>query len=173
MADFVKISLEKGFVAIPEPEVLIDGNHTTTRCEEITTQVLKRFFEILKEERINLKQVILKTSMVLPGKDSGVVGSPLEVANATLRALKNSVPAEVGGIVFLSGGQSSEEATANLNEIEKLAKDVPWKLSFSFLRALQDEARSYWRGKEENIPEAQKIFLARAQKVSLARQGKL
>ena len=172
MVNFAKVSQEKGFVPIPEPEVLIEGNHTTTRCEEITVKVLKRFFEILKEEEVALEGMILKTSMVLPGKGSGVVASPLEVASATLRALKNSVPAEVGGIVFLSGGQTPEEATANLNEIEKKAKDVPWKLSFSFLRALQDEARNYWQGKDENIAKAQEIFLKRAQAVSLARQGK-
>lgn len=172
MASFVKVSQEKGFVPIPEPEILIDGNHTTARCEETTTKVLKRFFEILKETGVNLGEMILKTSMVLPGKDSGIKASPLEVANATLRAIKDTVPAEVPGIVFLSGGQSPQEATANLNGIEKLAKDVPWPISFSYLRALQDEARSYWKGKEENMTGAQNIFLNRAKAVSLARQGK-
>ncbi len=172
MADFTKVSQEKGFVPIPEPEILIDGNHTTARCEETTIRVLKKFFEILTETGVNLGEMILKTSMVLPGKDSGVKASPLEVANATLRAIKNSVPTEVGGIVFLSGGQTPTEATANLNEIEKLASDVPWQISFSFLRALQDEARNYWKGKEENMAGAQKIFLKRAEAVSLARQGK-
>lgn len=173
MADYVKICQSKGFVPIPEPEILLDGNHTTTRCEEITVKVLKRFFEILGGEGVNLKQMILKTSMVLPGKGSGIKAEPLEVANATLRALKNSVPKELAGIVFLSGGQTPDESTNNLNEIEKLAEDAPWPLTFSYLRALQDEARTYWAGKDENIVKAQEIFIERAKKVSLARQGLL
>ena len=111
--------------------------------------------------------------MVLPGKDSGIKAAPLEVAGATLRALKNSVPPEVPGIVFLSGGQTPDEATRNLNEIGKLAKDAPWQLSFSYLRALQDEARNFWQGKDGNIVGAQEIFLKRAELVSRARQGLL
>jgi fructose-bisphosphate aldolase class I len=109
--------------------------------------------------------------MVLPGKDSGVKAEPLEVANATLRTLKNSVPAEVPGIVFLSGGQTPDEATNNLNEINKLKEDAPWQLSFSYERALQGEAMEGWSGKDENISKAQEIFFTRAKKVSSARRG--
>lgn len=173
MADFAKISQENGFVPIVEPEVLLDGNHTTTRCEEIVTKVLKLLFEKLKAKEVDLTKTILKTSMVLPGKDSGVSAAPLEVAQATLRALKNSVPAEIPGVVFLSGGQSPDEATMNLNEINKLKGDSPWQLSFSFARALQEEAMAAWDGKDENVGNAQEIFFSRAKKVSMARQGLL
>jgi fructose-bisphosphate aldolase class I len=97
----------------------------------------------------------------------------MEVANATLRVLKESVPSEVAGIVFLSGGQTPDEATNNLNEIIKLKGDSPWKISFSFARALQEEAMIAWMGKDDNVPVAQKVFIERLKKVSLARNGKL
>jgi fructose-bisphosphate aldolase class I len=173
MAEFARISQDAGFVPVVEPEVLLDGNHTTTRCEEVETKVLRLLFEKLKAGGVDLTQVILKTSMVLPGKESGVRAEPLEVANATLRTLKNSVPTEVPGIVFLSGGQTPDEATNNLSEIAKLKADSPWQLSFSYARALQEEALSEWNGKDENIAKAQEIFYARAKKVSLARRGEL
>lgn len=173
MAEFAKISQDNGFVPIVEPEMLLDGTHTTTRCGEIETKVLQVLFEKLKNRNVDLKNLLLKTSMVLPGKDSGVKALPLEVANATLRSLRNSVPEEVPGIVFLSGGQTPEEATNNLNEIVKLKGDVPWQISFSFARALQGEAMEEWHGKDENIAAAQEKFLSRLQKVSLARGGRL
>jgi len=115
MVEYVKISQANGFVAIPEPEILLDGNHTTTRCAEISVNVWRILFEKLKTAGVDLKNLILKTNMVLPGKDSGVKAAPLEVAEATLRSLKKSVPSEIGGIVFLSGGQTPDEATNNLN----------------------------------------------------------
>lgn len=173
MVEFAKVSQENGFVPIVEPEVLLKGNHTTTRCEEITTKVLRLLFEKLKNGNVDLKNLLLKVNMVLPGKDSTVKAEPLEVASATLRTLKNSVPPEVPGIVFLSGGQTPDEATMNLNEIVKLKKDAPWQLSFSFSRALQEEALKTWVGKDENIGAAQEIFLKRAELVSKARQGGL
>jgi fructose-bisphosphate aldolase, class I len=173
MVKYVGLSQENGFVAIPEPEILLDGHHTTTRCEEIVTKVLKMFFEKLVASGANLSEVILKTSMVLPGKDSGVKAAPLEVAQATLRALKNSVPTEVPGVVFLSGGQSPDEATNNLNEIVKLNGGAPWQLSFSYSRALQEEAMKEWAGKDENIGSAQEVFAGRLEKVSKARKGEL
>ena len=111
--------------------------------------------------------------MVLPGIESGVRAGPLEVANVTLRTLKNSVPAEVPGIVFLSGGQTPDEATDNLNEIIELKGDAPWQLSFSFARALQSEALEIWTGKDENVARAQEVFRARAEEVSRARKGEL
>jgi fructose-bisphosphate aldolase class I len=159
--------------AFVEPEVLLDGNHTTTRCAEIETDVLKLLFEKLKFGGVDLSKLLLKTSMVLPGKESGVVAAPLEVANATLRTLNNSVPPEVPGIVFLSGGQTPDEATNNLNEIVKLRGDAPWQLSFSFARALQSEALEVWKGLDEKVITAQSIFYERAQKVSQARKGEL
>ena len=173
MTEFVRLSIENSLVPVPEPEILLDGTHTTTRCEEIETKVLKILFEKLKAKNIDLAKVILKTSMVLPGKDSGVKAAPLEVAQATLRTLKNSVPPEVPGIVFLSGGQSPDEATNNLNEINKLKDNAPWELSFSYSRALQAEAMEGWDGKDENVSEAQKVFLQRAGLVAKARQGLL
>lgn len=171
MTEFAKVSQDGGFVPIVEPEVLLNGNHTTTRCAEIEEKTLKLLFEKLKTKRVDLTKTILKTSMVLPGKDSGVKAAPLEVAQATLRTLKNSVPSEVPGVVFLSGGQSPDEATNNLNEIVKLKGDAPWEISFSFARALQEEAMKIWAGKDENVAKAQEIFLERAEKVSRARQG--
>lgn len=173
MAEFAEISQANGFVPIVEPEILLTGNHTTTRCDEIETKVLKVLFAKLKSKNIDLTNLLLKTSMVLPGKDSGVKAEPLEVAHATLRALSKSVPPEVAGVVFLSGGQTPDEATNNLNEIVKLKEDAPWKISFSFARALQEEAMFEWRGKDENKLSAQEVFIKRLEKVSNARNGKL
>ncbi|HBU69819.1 MAG TPA: fructose-bisphosphate aldolase class I [Elusimicrobia bacterium] len=176
MADYAKIVQDQGLVPIVEPEILLDGNHTNTRCEEISTKVLKRLFEILKEKNINLDALILKASMVIPGKESGVVVMPLEVSNSTLRYLQNSVPNEVNGIVFLSGGQTPDSATFNLNEIAKLnssKKFGPWDLSFSFGRALQQDAMAVWNGMDDNVSLAQETFLERLIKVSKARMGEL
>lgn len=176
MADYAKIVQDHGMVPIVEPEVLLDGNHTNTRCEEITTKVLKILFEILKQKNVDLDSLILKASMVIPGKESGVVVMPLEVSNSTLRTLQNTVPLEVNGIVFLSGGQTPDQATFNLNEINKLNRDGKfgtWELSFSFGRALQEEAMKEWAGKFENVTRAQEVFSERLKKVSKARMGEL
>ncbi len=176
MADYAKLVQSKGMVPIVEPEVLMDGNHTNTRCEEITTKVLRKLFEVLKEKGVDFGALILKASMVIPGNKSGVIVMPLEVSNSTLRTLQNSVPNEVKSIVFLSGGQTPDSATFNLNEIAKLNKDKKfggWDLTFSFGRALQEEAMKEWSGKDENVVAAQKVFLDRLQKVSKARQGEL
>ncbi len=173
MAEFAKISQESDFVPIVEPEVLLDGNHTTARCEEVETKVLKLLFDKLKIGGVDLTKTILKASMVLPGKDSGVVAEPLEVANATLRTLRNSVSGEIPGIVFLSGGQTPDEATNNLNEIIKRKGDAPWELSFSYSRAIQEEPMKEWSGKDENVGKAQEIFLERLKKVGAARKGDL
>ena len=171
MVEFAKVSQAEGFVPIVEPEVLLDGNHTTTRCAEISVKVWHILFEKLKIAGVDLKNLILKTNMVLPGKDSGVKAEPLEIAEATLRSLKKSVPPEVGGIVFLSGGQTPDEATNNLNEIEKRKDGSPWPISFSFSRALQEETMKEWLGKDENVGPAQKTFLNRLVMVSKARNG--
>ena len=173
MVSFAKVSQANQMVPVVEPEVVLDGNHTTTRCEETETKVLKLLFEKLKSANVDLTKILLKTSMVLPGVASGVKAEPLEVASVTLRTLKNSVPPEVPGIVFLSGGQTPDEATNNLNEIVKLKNDAPWQLSFSFARALQSEALEIWAGKDENAVTAQKIFVTRLGLVSKARNGQL
>ncbi len=176
MTDYAKLVQDKGMVPIVEPEVLLDGKHTNTRCEEITTKTLKKMFEIFRNKGIDLTSLILKPSMVIPGKESGVIVMPLEVSNSTLRTLQNSVPAEVPGIVFLSGGQTPEQSLFNLNEIVKLNKDKKfgrWELSFSFGRALQSEAMATWAGKDENVPRAQEVFLEVLKKTSSARMGEL
>lgn len=173
MVKVAKLSQEAGLVPIVEPEVLLDGNHTTTRCEEIETMVLKLLFKKLNEEGVDLTSLILKTSMVLPGKDSGVKAAPLEVAKVTVRTLINSVPKEIVGVLFLSGGQSPDEVTQNLNEIEKNLDGFSLPVSFSFERALQVEALDTWKGLDENVKAAQGVFVNRARKISLAREGKL
>lgn len=176
MTDYAKVVQDHGMVPIVESEILLDGSHTNTRCEEISTKILKRLFEILKEKNVNLDSLILKASMVIPGKESGVVVMPLEVSNSTLRTLQNSVPNEVNGIVFLSGGQSADQATFNLNEIVKLNTDKvygKWDLTFSFERALQEGVLDIWKGNDENAIKAQEFFLERLTKVSKARMGEL
>lgn len=173
LAQFAKVSQENGFVPIVEPEVSMKGNHTTTRCAEITTQVLTVMFEKLKGESVSLSEIILKTNMIVPGQDSGVKAEPLEVAEATLRVLRATIPNEVPGVVFLSGGLSADEATDNLNEVVKRKGDAPWEISFSFARALQMEALSTWRGETANMEPAQRAFLERVERVSKARMGLL
>ncbi len=173
LVEYAKISISFGFVPILEPEVSMKGNHTTTRCGETTEQVLITMFEKLKEEGVDLSSIILKTNMILPGQEAGIKAEPLEVAEATLRILKRSVPSNVFGIVFLSGGQTPEEATSNLNEIAKRKGDSPWDLSFSYARALQGEALKTWSGRQENITESQNVFLKRLEEVAKARGGNL
>lgn len=176
MAKYAKIVQEMGMLPIVEPEVLYDGNHTNTRCEEVTTKVLKKLFEILNNENVEIENLILKTSMIMPGKDSGVVVMPLEVSNATLRTFKNSLPSNLPGVVFLSGGQTTDQAIFNLNEIAKLNQGKEfgnWDLSFSFGRALQNDALSVWMGDDNNIVKAQSKFLEVLKKTSLAREGTL
>jgi fructose-bisphosphate aldolase class I len=173
MVEYARLSQSNNLVPIVEPEILLDGNHTTTRCAEISVTVWQLLFDKLKAANVDLKNLILKTNMVLPGKDSGVKAAPLEVAEATLRSLRKAVPVEVSGVVFLSGGQTPDEATDNLNEIEKRKADAPWPISFSYSRALQNEAMEVWAGKDENVPASQKVFLSRLERVSTARNGQL
>lgn len=176
MAKYAKTVQEMGMLPIVEPEVLYDGNHTNTRCEEVTTKVLKKLFETLNSENVDISNLILKTNMVMPGKDSGVVVMPLEVSNATLRTFKNSLPSNLPGVVFLSGGQTTDQAIFNLNEIAKLnhTKEFGnWDLSFSFGRALQQDALVVWNGKDENVLDAQKVFSEVLIKTSKARMGEL
>ncbi len=171
MSSYAKLVQDAGLVPIVEPEVLLDGMHTTTRCAEITTDVLKTLFNKLNEKQVDLTKLILKTNMVLPGKDNGVSAAPHEVAQFTLRTMKNTVPADVPGIVFLSGGQEAITATERLNEICRV-NDGPWKITFSFERALEGPAMETWKGEDANLIDAQKILLHRAKMNSLAVQGK-
>jgi len=159
-----------GMVPMVEPEMLLDGTHSRMRAKEVLTETLGTLMQVLEDHAVDMTAVILKTSMVVSGKDTGKIDSPEEVAEDTLSVLMDTVPALVPGIVFLSGGQSPDQATANLAAISKLAKErtAPWPLTFSFARALQEEAIAVWAGKDENIPAAREAFIARLKKVSEA-----
>ncbi len=170
LARYAALAQENGLVPIVEPEVLMDGKHTIQRCEAVSEATLKSVFARLYENRVLLEGMLLKPNMVLPGKEAPQQASVSEVAEATLRCLKRSVPAAVPGIVFLSGGQSAELATEHLNAMNALGPH-PWELSFSYARALQEPALKAWRGKEENVAAARKIFYHRARCNSAARSG--
>jgi fructose-bisphosphate aldolase class I len=161
----------QGLVPIVEPEVLIDGDHTIERCHEVSEAVLHAVFDALRRHRVLLEGIVLKPSMVLPGKANPRKASPEEVAAATLEVLRRTVPAAVPTINFLSGGQSPEEATANLNAMNAMDRRAPWVLSFSFARALQDPVMQAWKGNARNVSPAQEIFVHRLRMNSLAREG--
>ena len=170
LGQYAKISQDVDMVPIVEPEVLMDGNHTITRCKEVTIAVQKQLFAELKVRGVYMPGVILKTNMVLAGKDSFTKISPEEVADHTLSALQETVPSDIGGVVFLSGGQSPKQATENLQYISSRSK-YPWQMTFSYSRALQEPVLESWLGKLENMPRAQEIFLHRLHMNSLAREG--
>ena len=172
LARYAGLCQEQGLVPIVEPEVLMDGSHTIERCEEVTGNVLQATFEALFEQRVSLEGMLLKPNMVIAGKESPHQASVEDVARATLRCLRRRAPAAVPGIVFLSGGQDHLTATIHLNAINQLRGPKPWKLSFSYGRALQDEALQAWQGKPENLKSGQKAFAHRAECVSAAALGK-
>ena len=172
LAEYAKVSQENGFVPIVEPEVLMEGEHTITKCEIISKLVLKSVFEELEKKEVFLEGLLLKTNMVLPGNKSLVKSEPKEVSQFTLRVLEETVPKEVPGVVFLSGGQSSKEAIANLNRMNEEENEYPWELSFSFGRALQGSVLTAWKGKEINVTMAKEALYKVARQTSLARQGK-
>jgi len=172
LARYAGVCQEQGLVPIVEPEVLIDGDHSIERCEEVTERVLTAVFDALHRHRVATELIILKPNMVVPGKKHSHRASPDEVAAATLRVLRRTVPASVPTINFLSGGQAPEEATANLNALNKLDPHAPWVLSFSFARALQDPVMQLWQGKPGNVAAAQTAFNHRLRMNSLARDGK-
>lgn len=167
---YAALCQEQCIVPIIEPEVLMEGDHNIKQCEEITTKNLKQVFDEIYKQKVALEGLILKTNMVLSGNEAKSQAVPKEIAEATLRTLRRTVPSAVPCVVFLSGGQSEKSATFNLNEICK-TEDRSWKLSFSFARALQDSAMKTWAGKKENIRAAQAVFYQRAKLNSLARQG--
>lgn len=172
LAEYASVSQNNNIVPIVEPEVLMDGTHDIQRCFEVTKQVLSQVFQELKNKGIQLDSMILKPNMVISGKDAVEQASAKQVAELTIKCLRETVPDEVAGIVFLSGGQSEEFACETLNEINKICSDCPWPLSFSYGRALQASALLAWGGKKENMQKGQDAFLAQAKKVSLAREGK-
>ncbi len=170
LADYALECQKNNVVPVVEPEVLIDGDHSIETAEEVTTRTLKTVFVKLKKKEVDLKAVILKTSMVISGKDSEEQAMPEEIAEATVRTLKNSVPGNVAGIVFLSGGQGPVEATINLNAITK-KEPLPWELTFSFLRAIESPPTLIWQAKEENIGAARNEFIKRLKLNVLADSG--
>jgi fructose-bisphosphate aldolase, class I len=149
---------------------LMDGDHTIERCFEVTTATLAGVFAALRRHRVRLDGMLLKPNMVLPGSDCPEQASVQEVAEATVRCLRDTVPASVPGIVFLSGGQSDELATAHLDAMNRLAEQ-PWQLSFSYGRALQAPALKAWKGDPANGPAAQQAFYHRAKLNGAARYG--
>jgi fructose-bisphosphate aldolase class I len=171
LARYAAICQSEGFVPIVEPDVLIHGNHNLERCEEVSSLTLREVFYQLQEHKVSLEGMLLKPNMVLPGVESKSKSSVEDVADATLRTLKRHVPPAVPGIVFLSGGQGSIPATAHLNAMNAKSHDLPWELSFSYLRALADPAYEIWKGKKENFDDAQKVFHERAKLVAAARKG--
>ncbi len=170
LALFAALSQEAGLVPIVEPEVLMDGNHTLAHAEEVMGATLNAVFAALNEQRVGLETMLLKTGMVLPGKDCPQQAAVAVVAAATLRCLRRTVPVAVPGIVFLSGGQSDLVATERLNAICR--GGAPWALSFSFGRALQDAAMNTWQGAPAHVAAAQAALQHRARCNGLAVQGR-
>ncbi len=171
LARYAAICQDAGVVPIVEPEVLLDGDHTMARCAEVTQAVLHEVFHALDRHQVTLEHMLLKASMVLPGKERAPRASPTEVAEQTIRVLRRTVPAAVPGVYFLSGGQSPVEATANLDAMNRQGPQ-PWCLRFSYARALQDPVTHTWRGSAANISAAQQALLTRARLNSAATYGR-
>ena len=171
LARYAALCQEQQLVPIVEPEVLMNGAHTIERCEEVTGMVLHAVFDALFEQGVSLESMLLKPNMVIAGKDCPRQASVQEVATATLRCLRRHVPAAVPGIVFLSGGQKDRLATAHLNAINRLPGPKPWKISFSYGRALQDAALEAWHGRDENLNAGQQAFYHRARCNGAATRG--
>src|SRR5579863_2235905 len=170
LARYAALCQDEDIVPIVEPEVLMDGDHDVDRCAMITEWLLNTVFEQLFYQRVPLEGMILKPNMVVPGKKSPKQASVEEIAEKTIRLLKTCVPAAVPGIAFLSGGQSDEDATAHLNAMNRTS-NLPWRLSFSYGRALQAAPQKAWSGKAENVAAAQRAFAHRARMNSLASKG--
>src|SRR3954466_4013204 len=170
LARYAALCQEEGIVPIVEPEVLMDGDHDIDRCHAITEWTLKTVFEQLYDQRVALEGMVLKPNMVIAGKKCSKQASVDEVAEKTVKVLKARVPAAVPGIAFLSGGQSDADATAHLDAMNKIG-DLPWKLTFSYGRALQAAPQKSWSGKAENVAAAQRAFAHRAMMNGLASLG--
>lgn len=170
---FAALSQEAGLVPIVEPETLMDGAHDIERCYEVTLYALRRTYHELARQRVDLRGTLLKPNMVISGSDAPNRASAKVVAERTLDCLTRAVPAAVPGIAFLSGGQSDDEATLNLHEINRAAARMraPWELSFSYGRALQSAPLSAWAGKAANVERAQQAYYRRAQLTGAARRG--
>ena len=172
LARYAALCQEAGLVPVVEPEVLMDGDHTIERCFDVTEAVLSSVFRALRDQRVTPEHVLLKPNMVLPGAACPRQASVAEVAEATVRCLLRAVPAAVPGVVFLSGGQAEEDATARLNAMNTLPGPRPWQLSFSYARALQGPAMKAWGGEAPKIAAGQKAFYHRARCNAAARYGR-
>jgi fructose-bisphosphate aldolase, class I len=173
LARYAALCQEAGIVPIVEPEVLMDGAHTLARCAEVTERTLHVVFDALRTQRVLLEGIVLKPNMVVPGLKCATQDSVDDVADATVRVFRRVVPAAVGGVAFLSGGQSARDASARLNAMHvRHGGSLPWPLAFSFARAIQDPAMKAWAGKKENVAAAQKALVERARLNRLAREGK-
>ena len=172
LARYAALCQEAGLVPIVEPEVLMDGAHSRERCFEVTEAAQQRVFTALRAQRVVLELMLLKPNMVLPGAGAPQQAGVRDVAEATVRCLRRTVPAAVPGIVFLSGGQNAVAATAHLNAMNTLPGTQPWPLSFSFARALQGPALEAWLGEPGNVPSAQRAFAHRARCNAAAREGR-
>jgi len=170
LAKYASVCQELDIVPIVEPEVLIDGKHSIEECFKVTAQNLDVLFRELQKANVFIPGLILKTSMVISGQDSNGKSSPEDVARMTLKCLKEHVPENIGGIVFLSGGQEDEEATINLNEMHKMGP-LPWPLTFSYARAIQNPALLYWAKNPNETLHAQELLVERARANSLASVG--
>lgn len=170
MSKYVLLCQEAGIVPIVEPEVLLTGPHTIEKAGEVTSKVVKKLFDKISETGAHLPGIILKTSMVIQGNENSDEASPEEVANATIMMMKMSVPENVGGVVFLSGGQTAVEASAHLDAIAE-GEPMPWEIAFSYARALQGPALVIWKGKDENVVAARREFLKRLKLNQLADAG--
>jgi len=172
LARYAALCQEAGIVPIVEPEVLMDGDHTLERSFEVTENTLRAVFHALYQQRVRVEHTILKPSMVIAAKGCAQQASVQQVAEATLRCLKRAVPAALPGIVFLSGGQSDELATAHLNAMNATGDALPWPLSFSYGRALQAPALKAWKGQAANVPAAQQALVHRSKMNSAACFGR-
>jgi fructose-bisphosphate aldolase class I len=173
LARFAALSQEAGLVPIVEPEILRDGDHDIDRCFEVTEETLRAVFDQLAQQKVDLEGMLLKPSMVISGGAAAKRAAPKEVAERTIEAFKRVLPASVPGVVFLSGGESDDSVTANLNAINQQAADAraPWELSFSFGRSLQGAPLAAWAGKTENTEAAALAFYTRASLTGAARRG--
>jgi len=172
LARYARICQDAGIVPIVEPEVLFDGTHTIEQCDKVMTRVYDVLFQTMRAFRVHLPGAILKTAMILPGKDSGAPIKHDDVASRTVRALHEHVPHELGGVVFLSGGQTSKDAFINLNRIAKKGPH-PWGLTFSYSRALQDPVLKAWAQDRSAKAQIKQLFLKQLETASLASKGEL
>jgi len=168
---YAAICQANGLVPIVEPEVLMDGDHTIERCEEVTEWTLTAVYQALYVNRVVLEESVLKPSMVISGKECAAQGRAREVAERTVRVLRHCVPAAVAGIAFLSGGQGDEQATENLSTMNRMFPGLPWPLTFSYGRALQQPALKAWKGASGNVAQAQALLVHRARMNGLAAMG--